>query len=96
MVEAMENWFLADVGKLETYYGKGFKKTALPKNTSIESVAKQTMLASLKKAAKETKKGGYSKGNHSFAILASIDGKELRNKSFCFEQFMEQFDPEDK
>jgi uncharacterized protein DUF4276 len=73
MVECMENWFLADVPALKAYYGPDFKENKLPNaNSGIEKVAKNVVYTGLKQATKTTRKGNYSKGDHSFAILEQI------------------------
>ncbi|MFY0582699.1 DUF4276 family protein [Cystobacter fuscus] len=82
MVQCMESWFLADVPTLKTYFGQGFQESALPKNSRIETVSKQDVLTALKKATRQSKtKGDYSKGEHSFAILALIDPTKVRQAS---------------
>ena len=81
MVECMENWFMADVRTLADYYGKDFNQNALPKNAHIENIAKTALLDSLKEATKNTTKGKYSKGNHSFEILSRIDANQVIAKS---------------
>lgn len=81
MVELMEAWFLADTEALKEYYGKGFNQGSFPKNNNIEEIAKKQVLSSLSDATQDTKKGKYSKGSHSFEILALINPDEVRNKS---------------
>lgn len=70
MVVCMEAWFQES---LKTYYGKGFKPNALPANPKIEKVPKSDIFVGLEKATKDTQKGRYSKGDHSFRILCQID-----------------------
>lgn len=73
MVECMESWFLADRKTLASFFGNGFKENALPKQQHPEKVKKKTVYEALKKATKDTKKGVYGKGKHSFKILAQLD-----------------------
>ncbi|WP_292257834.1 DUF4276 family protein [Marinospirillum sp.] len=74
MVECMENWFLADIPALQAYYGAGFKPDKLPSiSHGIEKVGKQQVYQGLKQATHSTRKGSYSKGDHSFAILEQIN-----------------------
>ncbi|ADO68523.1 DUF4276 family protein [Stigmatella aurantiaca] len=82
MVQCMESWFLADVPALSAYFGKGFQASALPKNPHIEAVSKQDVLKGLENATRQAQtKGIYSKGGHSFAILALIDPVKVRHVS---------------
>ena len=73
MVVCMESWFLSDKGSLGLYYGQGFRPDALPQNPKIEEILKPALFQGLENATKETKKGAYSKGDHSFRILKEID-----------------------
>jgi hypothetical protein len=72
MVQVMESWFLADRQTLASYYGHLFNANALPANPDIEGVSKQDVLRGLDRATSNTRKGTYSKGQHSFEILASL------------------------
>lgn len=81
MVECMETWFMADKSKVAAYYDKGFKQNALPQNTTIEEISKSDLYDGLKRATKDTKKGSYSKGGHSFEILSMIDAHEVVKNS---------------
>jgi hypothetical protein len=73
MVECMEAWFMADTDTLISYYGKDFNQNALPKNDNIEDISKQHLESALKNATRNTSKGKYHKGTHSFDILSKID-----------------------
>lgn len=88
MVECMENWFLADIPALKRYYGRGFKENKLP-NTSkgIEKVIKSSVYTGLKEATKTTRKGSYTKGDHSFSILEQIDPNKVTEASKWAKQF---------
>ena len=88
MVQAMESWFLADMDALESYYGQGFRKSALPRNPSVEEVPKQDLVRGLRQATRSTSKGTYSKGKHSFEILAELDPAKVRSKSPYAERFL--------
>jgi hypothetical protein len=82
MVQCMENWFLADISALSAYFGKGFQASALPRNRDIEDVSKQDVIKGLENATRQAQtKGAYSKGRHSFAILALIDPAKVRHVS---------------
>ena len=81
MVQVMESWFLADVDALESFYGQHFHRQALPGNPNVEQVAKQDVLDRLEQATRNTGKGHYSKGKHSFEILAKLDPAKVRAAS---------------
>ncbi len=82
MVQIMESWFLADKATLAKYFGKGFKIGALPKREDIERIPKADVLRGLHNATRQTEtKGSYSKGSHSFEILALIDPIPVRQAS---------------
>lgn len=81
MVQCMESRFLADVSTLESYFGPGFRPTAIPLRIDIERVPKSDVLKQLESASRESKKGSYHKGRHSFEILARIDPAEVTRRS---------------
>ena len=84
----MVSWFLADVAALENYYGSGFDGNKLPKRQDVETIAKDTVLSSLRAATRNTKKGRYSKGSHSFAVLALIDPEKVTALSPWAKRFL--------
>ncbi len=73
MVQVMESWFLADKATLASFYGQCFRENALPENALVEEVPKAHVLSGLARATRDTQKGSYSKGSHSFNILADLD-----------------------
>ena len=73
MIQCMEAWFISDPSRLSSYYGKGFRVASLPKNRQIEQIQKVDILRGLEAATRDTAKGTYNKGSHSFDILALID-----------------------
>jgi Domain of unknown function (DUF4276) len=79
MVECMENWFLSDKETLANFFGQGFKINSLPANQQVENISKSDVYKALKEATKDTHKGTYGKGRHSFKILAEIDPSKLMN-----------------
>ena len=84
MVQVMESWFLADTEALETYFGQGFRKSALPENNNIETVPKQDVLSGLDRSTIGTGKGNYHKSRDSFRILATLDpGKVSKASPFA-------------
>ena len=74
-VECMECWILADRETIMSYFGKGFRESALPSDKKPpESVGKAEALEGLKMAARDcVQKGTYRKGKHSYELLAEID-----------------------
>lgn len=81
MVECMENWFMADHAALNTYYEQQIIESALPNRNDIESIDKADVIGALNKATQNAAKGKYSKGKHSFEILAMLDPTKVANKS---------------
>ena len=88
MVEVMESWFLADLDALDAFYGQGFRRRALRSNPNIEQIPKQDALSGLDGATQRTSKGVYSKGAHSFEILASLDPVKVRKGSCYADRFV--------
>ena len=81
MVQVMETWFLADKGELAKYFGGGFNKKSLPSNPDIEAIIKSDVSSGLAAATRKCQKGSYSKGKHSFDILANIDPNKVARAS---------------
>jgi len=91
MVQAMEAWLLSDKNALKNFYNhQGFNENALPKRDDIENISKKDMKAHLEKATKETKKGTYNKGTHSFEILERVTPTLVTKKSLWAERFINQ------
>ena len=88
MVQIMESWFLADVETLESYFGRGFRKQALPGNRDIEDVPKEDVETGLKRASHDTGPGEYNKGKHSFNILAMLDPEKVKKASPHADRFI--------
>ena len=89
MVECMESWFLADKNALSVFYGEGFNANALPKTMPLEAVAKQVIYDALKLATKNTQKGEYGKGAHSFKILGALDATKVKNHGSYSKDFFD-------
>ncbi len=88
MVQVMETWFLADASALKDYFRQGFREGSLPQNPNVEEIPKQAVERGLRQATRSTSKGAYSKGKHSFEILAELDPAEVRCKSPYAERFL--------
>ena len=89
MVQVMESWFLADLKSLAEHYGQGFQEAALPSNPQIEQVAKNDVFNGLNRASRNTTKGRYDKGRHSFEILEKIDPEKVTDASRHARRFVE-------
>jgi hypothetical protein len=82
MVQAMEAWFHADKERVQEYYGQGFRLAALSPRPDIDNIPKADLFAGMKLATRACQtKGEYSKGRHSFEILALIDPAKVRASS---------------
>ncbi len=78
MVQVMESWFLADRECLMRYFGNGFNGSALPApQRPIEDVAKADVERALRDSAKPSRKGRYTKGRDSFALLRLLDAAKV-------------------
>jgi hypothetical protein len=88
MVQAMEARFHADKDALREYYGQGFRMAGLSQRPDVESIPKADLLAGLQRATKDCRKGEYSKGDHSFQILARIDPARVRGASPFADRFL--------
>lgn len=91
MVECMENWLIADVESLRKYYGHDFNgnKISARAGNDVEGIHKSEVYSLLDEATRNTKqKGRYSKGGHSFEILALIDSNLVIAKSKWAERFV--------
>jgi len=81
MVQCMESWFFADKPALEKYFGQHFRAAALPARQQIEEIPKAAIASSLETATRDTTKGRYHKGRHSFAILAMLNPAKVADAS---------------
>jgi hypothetical protein len=90
MVQCMEHWFLADRETLKAFYGQGYRESALPSaGTSLESIPKDTLSKSLYEATRNSRtKRAYSKGGHSFDLLARIDPAKVTAASPWADRFV--------
>lgn len=89
MVQCMENWLLADQDAVEKFFGQGFHKAALP-HDKIEEIAKSDALSALRRATKDSQKGPYGKGPHSFKLLGQLDPKKVEADSPWAKRFIEE------
>ena len=82
MVQAMEAWFHADKEEVQEYFGQGFRLASLRQRPDIDNISKADLFTGMQMATRDCpKKGEYSKGQHSFEILALIDAARVRASS---------------
>jgi hypothetical protein len=79
MVQCMDSWLLCDVTAVKAFFGKGFVDVPLKK--PVEDLAKDELYQWLVKSTQGTPKGAYSKGVHSFKLLALIDHAKVLKQS---------------
>jgi hypothetical protein len=80
MAVCMESWFMVNTQALADFYGQGFQVKQLPKvstNQAVEQLSKPAIYNGLANATRNTQKGEYGKGAHSFKILAKIDASKV-------------------
>ena len=84
MVLVMESWLVSDPDTLERYYGKGFRRGALPATRQIEGISKADLARALKAATEGTRKGEYHKIRHGPELLGLINRDLVRRASpYC-------------
>ncbi|MGQ0663145.1 MAG: DUF4276 family protein [Pseudomonadota bacterium] len=82
MVQCMEAWIVADRTTLTEFYAQGFRDSALPARSNVESIPKSELFAALEAATRETKtKGRYRKTWHRFALVGLGSPEALRKGS---------------
>ncbi len=78
MAELMEAWFLADRQTLKEYCDdEHFHESSLPRNREVERIPKRDVIAGLKNATRNTRKGSYHKTKHAPKILEMIDPRKV-------------------
>jgi len=80
MVCTMESWLVADPDALARYYGKGFRKDALPPALDLESVSKADVARALEDATRDTQKGRYHKTQHGSELLRRADQERSQQR----------------
>ena len=88
MVEVMESWLLADREALEAFYGQGYRSNALPQRQNVEEVPKDDVRDGLARATRNSTKGRYHKGTHSFKMLEKLDPAKVRDASPYADRFI--------
>ena len=77
MVQCMEAWFLADRDTLAQFFGDGFNANPLPNRPDVENIPKSDLYDALRGATRDSRKGEYGKGPHSFDLLAQLDPQKV-------------------
>ena len=77
MVQFMETWIIADPETAATFYGKGFRKKALPAATDPEQVGKSRVLAALKQATAATPRRRYDKTRDAPTLLERLGPRRV-------------------
>lgn len=89
MVQVMKAWFLANPDALVAYYGKGFRKEALPSKKNVEQIPKADVFAALDRATRDAGgKGRYDKA-HGFDLIGRIDPAKVRKASPHAQRFFD-------
>lgn len=73
MVQFMESWIVSDPEALAAFYGKGFRRNALPAARDLETVAKADIEKALAAATKSSPKRRYHKMRDAPALLERVD-----------------------
>ena len=76
----METWIAADPDTLKEYYGRGFRKNALPSRKNLEEVTKERIAEALNRATQKTQKGKYHKIQHARHLLERMDAMTVRKR----------------
>lgn len=85
----METWLITSRSELASFFGAGFRATALPGNPKVEDVSKPDVMKGIYGASRDSHKGEYDKGNHSFLLLARVDPTQLSAASPWARRFFE-------
>jgi len=81
MVQMMEAWFVADIDTLESFYGNGFRRQAIPVRNEVEAIDKAILETALQNATRDSRKGPYHKIRHGSKLLCLIDSQIVRSKA---------------
>jgi len=85
----METWLLCDRDALRKSFGPKINESKLLlSDSSLEAKSKEDVNKALAAAVKDTPAEEYSKGSHSFKILADVDPMKLRLTLFWADRFL--------
>ena len=79
MVQKMEAWFMADRDALSSYFGPGFRGSALPRNRNVEEVSVQEIDNALRNATRDCAKQRYRKGRDDVGLLNLLNPTTVYN-----------------
>ncbi len=80
MASTMETWLISCPEEIEQFFGSGSNIQKLPQRANLEEVSKQDVLNDLQGATRESRKGEYGKGPHSFKLLGLMDPTKVRKR----------------
>jgi hypothetical protein len=80
MVQCMETWFLADLDRLEEYFGPEFNRSVFKQWPDLEAVPKPDVLAALVRASKRLDKKARGYAELSFDVLATLRPDEVASR----------------
>lgn len=80
---------MADKESLASFYGQGFQENVLSRNPQVEKIAKADVFKGLARATRNTQKGKYDKGSHSFEILATLCPDRVEAASPAAKRFLD-------
>lgn len=92
MTRCMEAWVIADEEKLVEFYGKGFKRNALPKRNVLDEEPKKELHAKIENATRDSNQGIYSKVEHASALLKMARPDKVAERCVSFLQFTQWLD----
>jgi hypothetical protein len=81
MVRTIEAWLVADPDALASFYGQGFRRSALPRQEDVEAVEKDELMTKLSRAVRDTSKGTYKKIDHCAELLKRLDRQKVRSRA---------------
>jgi len=92
MTQCMESWLVADADVLEGFYGKGFRRGALPRRPCLDDESKVQLFAALEAATRETGKGRYAKVAHASELLRLVRPGVVASRCLSFQQLTRWLD----